>query len=50
MLHLVAEYIATWMVLIWGSIRCALAMKIGGEAKAHEISKTQKSFRKNPSR
>jgi len=30
--------------LIWGSIRCALAMKIGGEAKAHEISKAQKWF------
>ena len=27
-------------MLIWGSIACALAMKIGGEAKAHEISKT----------
>ena len=31
-------------VLICGSIRCALAMKIGGEAKEHEISKTQKWF------
>ena len=31
-------------VLIWGSIWCALAMKIGGEAKAHEISKTRKWF------
>jgi len=31
-------------MLIWGSIKCALAMKIGGEAKAHEISKTQKWF------
>ena len=31
-------------VLIWGSIRCALAMKIGGEAKAHEMSNTQKWF------
>ena len=31
-------------MLIWGSIGCALAMKIGGEAKAHEISKTQKWF------
>ncbi len=31
-------------MLIWGSIRCALAMKIGGEAKAHEISKTKKWF------
>ena len=33
-------------VLICGSIGCALAMKIGGKAKAHEISKTQKWFRK----
>ena len=32
------------VLLIWGSIECALAMKIGGEAKAHEISKTQKCF------
>ena len=31
-------------MLIWGNIGCALAMKIGGEAKAHEISKTQKRF------
>jgi len=31
-------------MLIWGSIGCALATKIGGEAKAHEISKTQKRF------
>ena len=31
-------------VLIFGSIGRALAMKIGGEAKAHEICKTQKSF------
>ena len=30
--------------MIWGSIGCALAMKIGGEAIAHEISKTQKWF------
>ena len=30
--------------MIWGSIGCALAMKIGGEAKAHEISKTEKWF------
>lgn len=33
-----------FVVLIWGSIECALAMKIGGEAKAHEISNTQKWF------
>ena len=33
----------SWM-LIWGSIRCALATKIGGEAKAHEASNTQKWF------
>ena len=32
------------IVLICGSIGCALAMKFGGEAKAHKISKTQKSF------
>ena len=31
-------------MLIWGSIGCALAMKIGVEAKAREISKTQKWF------
>ena len=31
-------------LLIWGSIGCALAMKIAGEAKAHEISNTQKWF------
>jgi len=31
-------------MLIWGSIGCDLATKIGGEAKAHEISKTQKWF------
>ena len=30
--------------MIWGSIGCALAMKIGGEVKAREISKTQKWF------
>ena len=33
-------------MLIWGSIRCALATKISGEAKAHEISNTQKGFGK----
>ena len=33
-----------WFMLICGSIGCALAMKIGVEAKEHEISKTQKSF------
>ena len=32
------------VLLIWGSIRCALATKIGGEAKAHEISNNQKGF------
>lgn len=36
-------------MLIWGSIGCALAMKIGGETKEHEISKTEKSFWKIPS-
>ena len=30
--------------MIWGSIRCALATKIGGVAKAHEISNTLKGF------
>ena len=34
-------------MLIWGSIGCALAMKIGGEAKAHEISNSQKWFGQN---
>ena len=34
--------------MICGSIGCALAMKIGGEAKAHKISKTQKSFGEIP--
>lgn len=29
-------------MFIWGSIGYALAMKIGGEAIAHDISKTQK--------
>ena len=37
-------------MLIFGSMRCALAMKIGGEAKAHEISKTHKSFGEIPPR
>ena len=32
------------MLLIWGSIECALAMKIGGKAKAHELSNTKKWF------
>ena len=31
-------------LLIWGSIGCALTTKICGEAKAHEISNTQKVF------
>jgi len=35
-------------LLILGSIGCALAIKFGGEAKAHEISKTQKSFGEIP--
>ena len=30
--------------MIWGSIKCALATKIGGEATTHEISNTQKGF------
>ena len=33
--------------MIWGSIECALAMKIGGDAKAHEISNTHKWFGQN---
>ena len=32
------------ILLIWGSIGCAIAIKLGGEAKAHEISKTHKWF------
>ena len=32
--------------MIWGSIECALATKIGGEARAHAISNTQKGFGK----
>ena len=28
----------------WGSIRCALAPKLCARARAHEISKTHKSF------
>jgi len=35
------------ILLIWGSVRCALATKIGGEAKAHEISNTYKWFGQN---
>lgn len=31
-------------MLIWISIECTLATKFGGEAKAHEISNTQKEF------
>ena len=31
-------------MLSWGSIRCALATKFGGEVGAHEISNTQKGF------
>jgi len=33
-------------ILIWGSNRCDLGMKIGGEDKAHEISRTQQWFGK----
>ena len=36
------------LLLIWGSIGCALATKIGGETKAHEISKTHKWFGEIP--
>jgi len=32
---------------MWGSIGYALATKISGEAKAHEISNTQKWFGQN---
>jgi len=39
---------ATFRMLILDSIGCALAMKIGGEAKAHEIPKAQKSFGEIP--
>ena len=35
-------------MLICGNIGCALAIKIGEEAKAHKISKTQKSFGEIP--
>ena len=31
-------------MLIYGSIGSALPTKLGGEAKAHEISNTQKGF------
>ena len=31
-------------MLIWGSIRCALGTKFGGEVGAHEISNTQKGL------
>ena len=31
-------------MLIWGSIGCALATKIGGEAKTHEILNTHRWF------
>ena len=34
--------------MIWGSIECALAIKISGEAKAHEIFKTKKWFGQIP--
>ena len=34
--------------MIFDSIGCALAMKIGGEAKAHDISKAHKSFGEIP--
>ena len=36
------------ILLIFGSIGCALAKKFGGEAKAHKISKTQKPFGEIP--
>ena len=32
------------VLLIWGSIGCALATKFGGEVGAHEISNTQKGL------
>ena len=34
--------------MICGRIRCDLAIKIGGEAKAHKISKTKKCFGEIP--
>lgn len=34
------------VMLILGSIGCALALKFGGEAKAHEISKTRNCLEK----
>ena len=40
--------ILTSLLLICGSIRCALAMKIGGEAKAHELYKAHKWFGEIP--
>ena len=30
--------------MIWGSIKCDLATRFGGEVGAHEISNTQKGF------
>ena len=30
--------------MYWGSIGCALDLKLCGGAKTHEISKTQKAF------
>jgi len=35
-------------VLIYGNNGCVLALQIGGEAKAHKISKTQKWFGEIP--
>ena len=34
--------------MICGRIRCDLAIKIGGDAKAHKISKTNKCFGEIP--
>ena len=36
------------VMFISGSTGCALAMKFGRDAKAHEVSKTQKSFGEIP--
>ena len=42
------EAIVPNFVEIFGSIRCALAPKLCGGARTHEISKTQKSFGEIP--
>ena len=49
-MYMLYKWHCVQVVLIFGSIRCALAMKIGGEAKAHKISNTQKLFGEIPPR